>query len=202
MKKYCILFLFLPLFSSCISVSNGYFAKEPDFFIYPTQSILFFVQTGDLQKDAQCEKILSDFFIDKGFSKSFSLKEIDPLYQLSDFNKLSQYLKKHEILYVISVSLTNSETNYDYVPQTIYTNTYNYGSYSSSNSYSTGGYYTSSTIKTFSVIVSDSDENRYALFEIKSDDSLNLFDGDDELFEKLAQNIYENLASRPYYKSE
>lgn len=91
MKKVLFLCLILLLFSSCMSVSTGYFAKEPDFFIYPEQSILFTANIGDLQQNAQ--------------------------------------------------------------------------------------------------------------FEVKSDDSLNLFDGDKELFEKTAYNIFENLTQDNVYKS-
>ena len=191
MKK--ILFLYLMLFSSCMSVSTGYFAKEPDFFLYPEQAILFTANIGDLQQNAQFEEILSTFFINNRYDKPYSLIKIDPLGEISDLPTLLDYLKKYDIQYIISVTLTNSETDYDYVPQTVHTDVYNYGGYVSANSYSTGGYYTSSTVKTFAVTVSDTNGNRYALFEVKSDDSLNLFDGDKELFEKIAQNIFENL---------
>ena len=193
MRKNCILFFILPLLTSCVSVSNGYFAKEPDFFLYPNQSILFTVQTGDLHEQAQFEKVLSDFFINKGYSQSYSLTELDPLGQISDSEKLSSYLKQHDIVYVISIQLTNSDTNYDYVPQTVHTNIYNYSGYTVSNSYTTGGYYTSSTINTFSVTVFNPEGKHFALFEVKSDDSLNLFDDNKKLFEKIAQNIFENL---------
>lgn len=176
-----------------MSVSTGYFAKEPDFFIYPEQAILFTASIGDLQQDAQFEEILSTFFINNRYDKSYSLIKIDPLGEISDLPTLLDYLKKYDIQYIISVTLTNSETDYDYVPQTVHTDVYNYGGYVSANSYSTGGYYTSSTVKTFAVTVSDTNGNRYVLFEVKSDDSLNLFDGDKELFEKIAQNIFENL---------
>lgn len=193
MKKILFLYLILLLFSSCMSVSTGYFAKEPDFFLYPEQAILFTANIGDLQQNAQFEEILSTFFIDNRYDKSYSLIKIDPLGEISDLPTLLDYLKKYDIQYIISVTLTNSETDYDYVPQTVHTDVYNYGGYVSANSYSTGGYYTSSTVKTFAVTVSDTNGNRYALFEVKSDDSLNLFDGDKELFEKIAQNIFENL---------
>lgn len=193
MKKILFLYLILLLFSSCMSVSTGYFAKEPDFFLYPEQAILFTANIGDLQQNAQFEEILSTFFIDNRYDKSYSLIKIDPLGVISDLPTLLDYLKKYDIQYIISVTLTNSETDYDYVPQTVHTDVYNYGGYVSANSYSTGGYYTSSTVKTFAVTVSDTNGNRYALFEVKSDDSLNLFDGDKELFEKIAQNIFENL---------
>ena len=193
MKKILFLYLILLLFSSCMSVSTGYFAKEPDFFLYPEQAILFTANIGDLQQNAQFEEILSTFFINNRYDKSYSLIKIDPLGEISDLPTLLDYLKKYDIQYIISVTLTNSETDYDYVPQTVHTDVYNYGGYVSANSYSTGGYYTSSTVKTFAVTVSDTNGNRYALFEVKSDDSLNLFDGDKELFEKIAQNIFENL---------
>lgn len=193
MKKILFLYLILLLFSSCMSVSTGYFAKEPDFFLYPEQAILFTANIGDLQQNAQFEEILSTFFINNRYDKSYSLIKIDPLGVISDLPTLLDYLKKYDIQYIISVTLTNSETDYDYVPQTVHTDVYNYGGYVSANSYSTGGYYTSSTVKTFAVTVSDTNGNRYALFEVKSDDSLNLFDGDKELFEKIAQNIFENL---------
>ena len=191
MKKILFLYLILLLFSSC--VSTGYFAKEPDFFLYPEQAILFTANIGDLQQNAQFEEILSTFFINNRYDKPYSLIKIDPLGEISDLPTLLDYLKKYDIQYIISVTLTNSETDYDYVPQTVHTDVYNYGGYVSANSYSTGGYYTSSTVKTFAVTVSDTNGNRYALFEVKSDDSLNLFDGDKELFEKIAQNIFENL---------
>ena len=193
MKKILFLYLILLLFSSCMSVSTGYFAKEPDFFLYPEQAILFTANIGDLQQNAQFEEILSTFFINNRYDKPYSLIKIDPLGEISDLPTLLDYLKKYDIQYIISVTLTNSETDYDYVPQTVHTDVYNYGGYVSANSYSTGGYYTSSTVKTFAVTVSDTNGNRYALFEVKSDDSLNLFDGDKELFEKIAQNIFENL---------
>lgn len=193
MKKILFLYLILLLFSSCMSVSTGYFAKEPDFFLYPEQAILFTANIGDLQQNAQFEEILSTFFINNRYDKSYSLIKIDPLGVISDLPTLLDYLKKYDIQYIISVTLTNSETDYDYVPQTVHTDVYNFGGYVSANSYSTGGYYTSSTVKTFAVTVSDTNGNRYALFEVKSDDSLNLFDGDKELFEKIAQNIFENL---------
>lgn len=193
MKKILFLYLILLLFSSCMSVSTGYFAKEPDFFLYPEQAILFTANIGDLQQNAQFEEILSTFFINNRYDKSYSLIKIDPLGEISDLPTLLDYLKKYDIQYIISVTLTNSETDYDYVPQTVHTDVYNYGGYVSANSYSTGGYYTSSTVKTFAITVSDTNGNRYALFEVKSDDSLNLFDGDKELFEKIAQNIFENL---------
>ena len=193
MKKILFLYLILLLFSSCMSVSTGYFAKEPDFFLYPEQAILFTANIGDLQQNAQFEEILSTFFINNRYDKPYSLIKIDPLGEISDLPTLLDYLKKYDIQYIISVTLTNSETDYDYVPQTVHTDVYNYGGYVSTNSYSTGGYYTSSTVKTFAVTVSDTNGNRYALFEVKSDDSLNLFDGDKELFEKIAQNIFENL---------
>ena len=193
MKKILFLYLILLLFSSCMSVSTGYFAKEPDFFLYPEQAILFTANIGDLQQNAQFEEILSTFFINNRYDKSYSSIKIDPLGVISDLPTLLDYLKKYDIQYIISVTLTNSETDYDYVPQTVHTDVYNYGGYVSANSYSTGGYYTSSTVKTFAVTVSDTNGNRYALFEVKSDDSLNLFDGDKELFEKIAQNIFENL---------
>ena len=193
MKKILFLYLILLLFSSCMSVSTGYFAKETDFFLYPEQAILFTANIGDLQQNAQFEEILSMFFINNRYDKSYSLIKIDPLGEISDLPTLLDYLKKYDIQYIISVTLTNSETDYDYVPQTVHTDVYNYGGYVSANSYSTGGYYTSSTVKTFAVTVSDTNGNRYALFEVKSDDSLNLFDGDKELFEKIAQNIFENL---------
>lgn len=193
MKKILFLYLILLLFSSCMSVSTGYFAKEPDFFLYPEQAILFTANIGDLQQNAQFEEILSTFFINNRYDKPYSLIKIDPLGVISDLPTLLDYLKKYDIQYIISVTLTNSETDYDYVPQTVHTDVYNYGGYVSANSYSTGGYYTSSTVKTFAVTVSDTNGNRYALFEVKSDDSLNLFDGDKELFEKIAQNIFENL---------
>lgn len=189
MKKILFLYLILLLFSSCMSVSTGYFAKEPDFFLYPEQAILFTANIGDLQQNAQFEEILSTFFINNRYDKPYSLIKIDPLGEISDLPTLLDYLKKYDIQYIISVTLTNSETDYDYVPQTVHTDVYNYGGYVSANSYSTGGYYTSSTVKTFAVTVSDTNGNRYALFEVKSDDSLNLFDGDKELFEKIAQNI-------------
>lgn len=193
MKKILFLYLILLLFSSCMSVSTGYFAKEPDFFLYPEQAILFTANIGDLQQNAQFEEILSTFFINNRYDKPYSLIKIDPLGEISDLPTLLDYLKEYDIQYIISVTLTNSETDYDYVPQTVHTDVYNYGGYVSANSYSTGGYYTSSTVKTFAVTVSDTNRNRYALFEVKSDDSLNLFDGDKELFEKIAQNIFENL---------
>ncbi|MBU3849757.1 MAG: hypothetical protein IAA16_04250 [Candidatus Treponema excrementipullorum] len=193
MKKILFLYLILLLFSSCMSVSTGYFAKEPDFFLYPEQAILFTANIGDLQQNAQFEEILSTFFINNRYDKPYSLIKIDPLGEISDLPTLLDYLKKYDIQYIISVTLTNSETDYDYVPQAVHTDVYNYGGYVSANSYSTGGYYTSSTVKTFAVTVSDTNGNRYALFEVKSDDSLNLFDGDKELFEKIAQNIFENL---------
>ncbi|MCI6954247.1 MAG: hypothetical protein MR839_10220 [Spirochaetia bacterium] len=193
MKKILFLYLILLLFSSCMSVSTGYFAKEPDFFLYPEQAILFTANIGDLQQNAQFEEIVSTFFINNRYDKPYSLIKIDPLGEISDLPTLLDYLKKYDIQYIISVTLTNSETDYDYVPQTVHTDAYNYGGYVSANSYSTGGYYTSSTVKTFAVTVSDTNGNRYALFEVKSDDSLNLFDGDKELFEKIAQNIFENL---------
>lgn len=193
MKKILFLYLILLLFSSCMSVSTGYFAKEPDFFLYPEQAILFTANIGDLQQNAQFEEILSTFFINNRYDKPYSLIKIDPLGEISDLPTSLDYLKKYDIQYIISVTLTNSETDYDYVPQTVHTDVYNYGGYVSANSYSTGGYYTSSTVKTFAVTVSDTNGNRYALFEVKSDDSLNLFDGDKELFEKIAQNIFENL---------
>ena len=174
-------------------MSTGYFAKEPDFFLYPEQAILFTANIGDLQQNAQFEEILSTFFINNRYDKPYSLIKIDPLGEISDLPTSLDYLKKYDIQYIISVTLTNSETDYDYVPQTVHTDVYNYGGYVSANSYSTGGYYTSSTVKTFAVTVSDTNGNRYALFEVKSDDSLNLFDGDKELFEKIAQNIFENL---------
>lgn len=189
MKKILFLYLILLLFSSCMSVSTGYFAKEPDFFLYPEQAILFTANIGDLQQNAQFEEILSTFFINNRYDKPYSLIKIDPLGEISDLPTSLDYLKKYDIQYIISVTLTNSETDYDYVPQTVHTDVYNYGGYVSANSYSTGGYYTSSTVKTFAVTVSDTNGNRYALFEVKSDDSLNLFDGDKELFEKIAQNI-------------
>ncbi|MCI6478485.1 MAG: hypothetical protein PUI38_04930 [Candidatus Treponema excrementipullorum] len=197
MKKILFLYLILLLFSSCMSVSTGYFAKEPDFFLYPEQAILFTANIGDLQQNAQFEEILSTFFINNRYDKSYSLIKIDPLGVISDLPTLLDYLKKYDIQYIISVTLTNSETDYDYVPQTVHTDVYNFGGYVSANSYSTGGYYTSSTVKTFAVTVSDTNGNRYALFEVKSDDSLNLFDGDKELFEKIAQNIFENLTPQP-----
>lgn len=197
MKKILFLYLILLLFSSCMSVSTGYFAKEPDFFLYPEQAILFTANIGDLQQNAQFEEILSTFFINNRYDKPYSLIKIDPLGEISDLPTLLDYLKKYDIQYIISVTLTNSETDYDYVPQTVHTDVYNYGGYVSANSYSTGGYYTSSTVKTFAVTVSDTNGNRYALFEVKSDDSLNLFDGDKELFEKIAQNIFENLTPQP-----
>ena len=197
MKKILFLYLILLLFSSCMSVSTGYFAKEPDFFLYPEQAILFTANIGDLQQNAQFEEILSTFFINNRYDKPYSLIKIDSLGEISDLPTLLDYLKKYDIQYIISVTLTNSETDYDYVPQTVHTDVYNYGGYVSANSYSTGCYYTSSTVKTFAVTVSDTNGNRYALFEVKSDDSLNLFDGDKELFEKIAQNIFENLTPQP-----
>lgn len=201
MKKVLFLCLILLLFSSCMSVSSGYFAKEPDFFIYPEQSILFTANIGDLQQNAQFEEILSLIFASNKYSKSYSLIKNDPLGQISDSEKLLGYLKKYDIQYVISVNLAKSETDYDYVPQKVYTNVYNYNGYSTANSYTTGGYYTSSTVKTFSVTVSDQNGNRHALFEVKTDDSLNLFDGDKELFEKISQNIFENLTQDNVYKA-
>lgn len=201
MKKVLFLCLILLLFSSCMSVSTGYFAKEPDFFIYPEQSILFTANIGDLQQNAQFEEILSLIFSSNKYSKSYSLIKNDPLGQISDSEKLLGYLKKYDIQYVISVNLAKSETDYDYVPQKVYTNVYNYNGYSTANSYTTGGYYTSSTVKTFSVTVSDQNGNRHALFEVKTDDSLNLFDGDKELFEKISQNIFENLTQDNVYKA-
>ena len=94
MKKILFLYLILLLFSSCMSVSTGYFAKEPDFFLYPEQAILFTANIGDLQQNAQFEEILSTFFIDNRYDKSYSLIKIDPLGEISDLPTLLDYLKK------------------------------------------------------------------------------------------------------------
>lgn len=190
MKKKFYAFLFLSLLASCVSVWEGYFAKEPDFFLYPNQSILFTVKTGDLQQDALFEKKLSDFFKDKGYSESYSLIEKDPYKQVSESENLSDYLKEQDILYVVSVCLSDSETYHAYIPQNTRTNVYNYGGYISANSYTTGGYYISTTVKTFSITVSDSNKNRFALFEIK------VAKESEEIFQKIAQKIYENLTSQ------
>ena len=191
--KSGFLILVMSVCSSCITVSNGYFAKEADFFLMPGDKILFLAQTGDLQKDALLESALCSFFSEKGFSSVNSLKQIDPMGRLNDAVDLSQYLNKQKTDYVVAVAFVNSETEYGYIPPNTHTYVYNYGGYITANSYTTGGYLVSSTIKTFSVTVSDSRENRYALFEMKADYTWNLFEGDRELFTKMAQNIFENL---------
>lgn len=173
--KSGFLILVMSVCSSCVTtfnVSNGYFAKESDFFLMPGDKILFQAQTGDLQKDVLLESALCSFFSEKGFSSVNSLKQIDPMGRLNDADDLSRYLNEQKIDRVVAVALANSETEYGYI---------------------TGGFLIPFTNTIFSVTVSDSRKNRYALFEMKINCEWNRLEGDDELFTKMAQNIFENL---------
>ena len=68
--KSGFLILVMSVCSSCITVSNGYFAKEADFFLMPGDKILFLAQRG-ICKKTLCWKVL--------FARSFRKKDFLPL---------------------------------------------------------------------------------------------------------------------------